>query len=313
MLVTGCPRSGTTFVGQSLSRHRSTDYFHEPLNPLCGLPSVETEYLDLADARASVSRREFEQLLDYRPMLRSATFARDTRWRRGAKAITGSRGPANLRLARVNPWSANVVVKDPFAVLSIPWLVEQHDFRSVAVVRHPAAVAASFERLGWDPGPSLRALRWEDPQLRMTPDHSSSREVRLARSAVLWRNLVSAIVNAPTLIVVHERISSDPISTLPQLADELGLPTGSAFDRHVRRSTSSTSRGRAVRSGPTQQFRRDSSQIFEETMAALTEHELDLIWEHCGDIAARWYGRNGLLPGDVFERAPDSEGAPASD
>jgi hypothetical protein len=48
------------------------------------------------------------------------------------------------------PWT-RVVIKDPFAMLSLPAIVEATDARPVLLYRHPAAGLASYRRMGWKP------------------------------------------------------------------------------------------------------------------------------------------------------------------
>jgi hypothetical protein len=43
------------------------------------------------------------------------------------------------------------VVKDPFALLSLPLLSEVTDARPVVLFRHPAALLQSYRRMGWRP------------------------------------------------------------------------------------------------------------------------------------------------------------------
>ena len=102
VLVTGCPRSGTTFVGTVLAFPRSVDYFHEPLNPDCGLPGVVRRYIDLDDPVHADAASQLEELLSYRPLLRGATYAPDRLPRRAAKRVVGGRGPAHLSVRRAS-------------------------------------------------------------------------------------------------------------------------------------------------------------------------------------------------------------------
>ena len=41
------------------------------------------------------------------------------------------------------------LLKDPFAVFSVPWFAKRLNCRVVITVRHPAAFTSSLQRLGW--------------------------------------------------------------------------------------------------------------------------------------------------------------------
>lgn len=42
------------------------------------------------------------------------------------------------------------LLKDPFAVFSVPWFAKKLNCQIVITVRHPAAFASSLQRLGWN-------------------------------------------------------------------------------------------------------------------------------------------------------------------
>lgn len=76
------------------------------------------------------------------------------------------------------PWT-RLVVKDPFAMLSVPVIVEETGALPVIVYRHPGAVLASYRRMGWTPDlDEVQAVLTEarstgGPDLPDFPDHGS--------------------------------------------------------------------------------------------------------------------------------------------
>lgn len=44
-----------------------------------------------------------------------------------------------------------VVIKDPFATLSLPVISRETSARVVLIYRHPGAVLVSYRRMGWRP------------------------------------------------------------------------------------------------------------------------------------------------------------------
>lgn len=300
VLVTGAPRSGTTFLGKALSSALRVDYFHEPLNPMCGLPSVRDEFVDLADDDHVAASEEFARLMDYEPMLTTAMYRRDRSYVRAVKQVIGSRGPFMLRLARVNPWSQHVVVKDPYASLSVRWLSERLDLQPIVVIRHPAAVAASFRRLGWNAHIVLGALGGR-------PGTLSADELDVARAvgpdpllsaALVWRVLVRHMADVPSIQVTHEALSETPDAVVRDLCTATGLPYTFATRRFLRSNTSSEGSPADVDSRRAQHFKRDSRSIFDAALAELDEAEIDQVWEITGELASRWYGRTSVSAGN---------------
>jgi hypothetical protein len=293
VLVTGCPRSGTTFVGRVLALPATVDYLHEPLNPACGVPSVRSPYVDLTDPRRADVASELEGLLEYRTALRGATYERDDRLRRVLKRAVPGRGPANLAMARINPWSKHVIIKDPFAARSIEWFADR-DVEVVALLRHPAAVAASYRRLGWD-GPPADLLRgsdnWSDDELcELERARSAS---GLEAAAAVWAVVTRRLVRDRRVrVVLHEQLSAEPAAAFAELREQLGLPWTRLAARRLERMTSGR-RGVAL-AGRTQQMRRSSTRISDEALASLRDAELRAIWRVAGDVASRWYGPAGI-------------------
>src|SRR5262249_37282472 len=150
ILVTGMPRSGTTWTAQMLAAG-GLIRLNEPLNPQHppgGFPGV----LDApVEHRFQYICAENEQpfLGAYRDMLRY----RYRLWpelRRNHTPGDLPRQANHLRLfleGRLR--HRRLLVADPFAVFSIPWFIERPGFRVVVVVRRPAATVSSRKRLGW--------------------------------------------------------------------------------------------------------------------------------------------------------------------
>lgn len=147
ILVTGAPRSGSTWVGNVLALDQNAAYIHEPFNKTCppgccraGFPEVftyvtpEIEGRYLAALRDTIGWRyslgaELRALRTPRQLARmTRDFAYfETMRRRGARTI----------------------LKDPLALFSADWLAQRFGAEVVVVIRHPAAFVASLRAAGW--------------------------------------------------------------------------------------------------------------------------------------------------------------------
>jgi len=297
--VTGMPRSGTTFLGRLLSMPMSVDYIHEPFNPDCGLPDADvllpyvTEGGELEDRYNAM----IESLLRYEGRLRTAYYHRDTPARRMVKWVLGSRGPFYLRLARLNVLRRAAVVKDPTGCLLTGYMTRRHGFRSIILVRHPVAVAASFQRLGWDARSHLLALAEQRDFSRDHPDHPSKEEVGdltpLEAAAVLWRVVNRALLSQAACderirLLRHEEVSEQPVAVVAALYRDLGLPWSERVRAAVVRQTADENPAEAPGSR-VQHFRRASSQLLLLRVSQLDPDSRRRVLDLTRDVALQLY------------------------
>lgn len=132
LLITGVPRAGTTWLARSLAVSAGTSLpGREPMNPrerqfalggqLDGWVRVEQ-----FNARAAALLRRCYAGREPRTYSRYGS-------RQWAAAFPGTR----------------VIIKDPFALLSLAAIYDATQALPVVIYRHPAAVLGSYRRMGW--------------------------------------------------------------------------------------------------------------------------------------------------------------------
>ncbi len=258
LVVFGIPRSGTTWVAESLAASGERHYVHEPDNealsvagylakdgmhrfPWSGDPALTPAYAGLF-ARALESRlvparsRRSEAL--WRISGTSRQRVKDGLAQRGGRHA--ARGRTSL-LARLEPLLADrgpggkpVLVKTVHATLALPWLAERLDFRPVVVVRHPASVVSSYLHLGMgdadrhlDAVPALREgpLRGVLPALDALDDPLARMG---AQVAIAYRLLAESTERLGIPVYRHETLCEDPVERLAALYAALDLPWSAA-------------------------------------------------------------------------------------
>ena len=155
VLVTGSHRSGTTWVGKMLACAPDMDYVHEPFNAdeqeRFADPSIDfkvkTWFLCAAGA---AEEHALQRALDRR--FRRTTAAWSNAWQvcreRGVtSAGTPLRFAKHAALRTVRP--QRVLMKDPIALFSAPWLHERCDMQVVCMIRNPLAFAGSLKKWDW--------------------------------------------------------------------------------------------------------------------------------------------------------------------
>lgn len=146
ILVTGSPRSGSTWVGNVLALDRNSGYVHEPFNNHCPPGLCRAGLHDFTYITAENEALYLDALSD--------TLA----WRYSTTAeLRTLRTPRGLaRLARdfayfeaMRQRGARMIVKDPLAIFSADWLAQRFGAQVVVIIRHPASFVASMRAAGF--------------------------------------------------------------------------------------------------------------------------------------------------------------------
>jgi Sulfotransferase family len=296
ILVTGAPRSGTTWVGRMLTLAPGVGYIHEPFNPttdagISGRPVQRFfEYVTPESEARYVSHveRSLRFSYDLRGQLSNVRSVRAA-GRTAADLFTFTR----LRLARARP-----LVKDPIAVFSAGWLADRFGMDVVVTIRHPAAFVASFTGLGYrhDFGSFLA-----EPALLadyLAPYENSIRRYAAApddpidEAVLLWRLVYSTVDRYRAeypgwSFVRHEDLSIDPLAGFGALYSTLGLEYTDEVQQAIREHTSAKNPDRLQEKHA---VRLDSRASLSGWRRALSEEQVDRIREGAADVWPAFYG-----------------------
>jgi len=279
LFLTGAPRSGTTWLAKLLSGDPAVDYLHEPFNPDGGLPGFDTPF-PVARGAADLSATQLgsiRNLLAYRASQRLIIYQVDSRSRRLAKALVGSRGQYQVRVSRFNYRRKAAIIKDPTGVFLTELLLTTFGIPGLVLVRHPYPVIESFLRLGLSAEPIIAALPHLPRPARqlIAADADNSEGTRgndIARLAFAWRIIygyVTAVLEplSPVHIARFEDYAADPMRA-ETLSAQLSLPwSGRSVSRVTRYSRPSHPTVRQTRYG--QQLWRNSAGLAKRIDGAL--------------------------------------------
>jgi hypothetical protein len=301
ILVTGAHRSGTTWVGKTLSASKKYAYISEPLNvhhrPGVLREPVDYWYLYICQDNEAPYLNAFREMLGFHyhtgeelKSLRSwkdlARFGRDW-W--------------NFILASINGNSA--LMKDPFAVFSAAWFADRLNCQVVITVRHPAAFVNSLKRLDWSfqiehlHAQPLLMRDWLKPfQDDIEIALSTRPNDIIGRSALLWKMIYTVVKSYQRdhpdfMIVRHEDLSREPITGYQRLFEQLGLQYTPDVQRTVIKSSDSSNPAeRSNRAVHTTQL--DSRANIDNWKNRLTDAEVSRIRTITGDVAAHFYSQD---------------------
>ncbi len=246
ILVTGAHRTGTTWVGRMLAADPDVAYISEPLNvlhrPGVMRTKVEYWYTYLADENGDVYLPALRETLAFHYHLPAELLSlRSThdflRMCRDVSIFT--RG----RLFHLRP-----LLKDPFAVFSLPWFAEHIGCSIIVTVRHPAGFASSLKRLNWPfdfrdllAQPLLMMHQLEPYRSQMA---SMPADDIIGQASLLWAIIYTGVAKVrqrmPFIrLVRHEDLSLDPVAGFRGLYEELGLHFTPEVERKILESSSS--------------------------------------------------------------------------
>jgi hypothetical protein len=303
ILVTGAPRSGTTFLGTMLSLNRSVSYIYEPMSRTHGLRDIPSPllYVRNGSRNEEVARRMTREMLAGR-----GSFRRPPPAATGlsspteiARRMIGSRVSLRYRTQVLNPMRRRWLLKDPWAAFASEWLHREIGTRTVVIVRHPVPTVLSYRRLGWDFQVDELTTMDElmtDHLTQMLDGIDLAALSGVESAALVWRIyyyvLGRYIDRNPDMIVLrHEDLCADPMNVLESLYDKLDL----RFDARVRKQVAAyTGQGNLVdgTAGQLHQLQRDSAAVATTWHGKVDPLELATIRTWTEPESARWYGED---------------------
>jgi len=274
VLVTGVPRSGTTWLARQLAGARLAAMpGREPMNPRTGqfaLGGTVASWVELREPSA-IQRRIL------------------ARCYRGQELRMFSRYGKNQWLAPL-PWSRNVV-KDPFALLSVPAIVACTSAIPVIVYRHPGAVLASYRRMGWTADSAeIRQLQGLPPATEPVDD--------VHAMAAFWNFLHGRVLSwldevPDALLVSHAEVSLGGEPALRSLLDACDLRPRRRARRPVERGAARPAGAPA--DGQLHGFARSPDEVVDGWRGRLAAEEVTVIENDTKQVWASLEGRRFSL------------------
>ncbi len=301
ILITGAPRSGTTFVGQMLALPREVIYLSEPFNKEIGIEGIDRAFAYLDDSNSADVRaydEVIEGLLTGRSRFRINPYrdAQPSTAKRAARVLFRSKPQLQYQLDTANPFKHRYLVKDPMACFASQYLQRHFSMQTVIIVRHPASTIASYKRLGWRY--NLHELtdqtnlmdRYLGPVLGgLTIENLTEIEEWSYLWLAIYTVLDAFLRDNPDMIMVrHEDLSLNPTSGFRALYQELGLEFTSkvraTIDRHTRAGNPIDPTGNKAHV-----LRRDSAKNLDRWRRILEPDEIAEITRLTGPLARKYY------------------------
>jgi hypothetical protein len=295
ILVTGMPRSGTTWVGRMLIASGELGYINEPFNLET---SPGTIRLPVQHWYTYVATENEERFLPPLLDLLNLDYRLVTQLRR-CRTRTDLQHTLKMWLSFVRSRGLRPLVKEPHAVFSAEWFLDRLGSEVVVTVRHPAAVVSSWKRLEWSfdfanllEQPTLMR-DWLEPFRAEMQEALSPGNDLVDRVALLWRVIYSVVEQyrqrSPHVhIVRHEDLSRDPLQHYASLYKALGLSFTSRAAAAVAASSASDN-PKETRADSPYETRIDSRANLDNWKKRLTAKEVGRIRRATETPASAYY------------------------
>lgn len=297
ILIAGCHRSGSTYVGKVLSKSGRFSYIQEPCNMDYGLQGIKHWYPYASSSNPTqynhIVDTLFENTFSYKSGIGETSGLQRIRRR-----LIGSRPRLygwlhGLLMHHFRP----MLIKDPLASMSAGYFHQAHAVTVILLVRHPAAFYKSLKRMNWRfdfanflDQPELMENHLE----RYRPALENPPSAFLDEAALLWLCIYQVLFDQfeqqgeNCLIIRHEDICLDPLGQFGNIFDCCGIPLSAKVARYIR----ATSVGGSVeaRGASVHDFHRNAAELAFSWRSTLSETETGRIKEITGDLASKYYG-----------------------
>lgn len=252
IVITGCPRSGTTWVGTTVGDSEEVLYLYEPFN------DHAPHHLRLPERYVYVPEHADQDVLDGVSGLLKLGSLRG-RVRLAGRAVRLGADfrrelPATLALRELVQFprsfarARRACIKDPLAFFAAEWLAAKHDAQVVVTVRHPAGMVSSYIKLQWPceaesllRQPGLRA-EFTDPLAAEIEHFRAHPEDRLGGLILQWKIFAQAAVelhrrHPDWLFVSHECLCESPVAYFKTIFTYLNLDFSEQIERKILADT----------------------------------------------------------------------------
>ena len=254
VVVAGMARAGTSWVAEMLKAAGGFVHLNEPFNPkhppglspgILNAP-VPVGYVYVTGENSAVYRDALTDTFRFR-YRHLAELRANHAWFDVAKMAKYS---AAFALGAVR--GKRPLLDDPYASLASEWIADEFDGEVVVLVRHPAAMVASYRKLGYRAhlrhflDQPLLMRDWLEPW-RAEMESLVETDDRVAQVATFWRALHHVLAEmaerSPRLHVVrYEDLCLDPEGGYERLFAAVGVDFNEAARAEVVRGTTGSSK-----------------------------------------------------------------------
>ncbi|MCC7543608.1 sulfotransferase [bacterium] len=299
ILVTGCPRSGTTFLGKILSLPREVGYVREPFNRDFGLAGLEHEfpYLYAGMEQETYYRSMIDAIFNGTATFRKLPPSEASRIsQRIGRAIFGGGSNYSYIKAMTNPLVDRLLLKDPMISLGSEYLHSEYDMDVVVILRKPLPNIASMRRVGMQHSIDklIRQKELYEFYLKDVLDQKiRSDDSMLEQQILLWLTINTVLKhyidrNPRFIVVKHHELAKSPIAETKRIYQKLGLEFTPSILAKIKDYTSPKNVS-GVTTGKMHVLKRNSRAIADVRPGVFSDDEERLIHERTHELVSELF------------------------
>jgi hypothetical protein len=309
ILVTGGPRTGTTWVGRVIAKAHPVYYIHEPFNIgnrkcACGF-KAENWFQCISMQNDHIAKTHFSHLCG--PSFQRYNLLNLVEeFRLHNAKLTILRNLKNFVISIIKD---RRLIKDPLAIFSTEWLASTFKMDVLVMVRHPAAFVNSYKNLNWThPLSHFLNQPWLIKQY-LAPfesqihEHMANEQDLVDQAAFLWKLIYHTVLKYQRtypnwIFVQYEYLSSNPVIEFRTIFDRLNLKFSKRISDFVAEITDSQN---PVDTKDPYSITRNSTGNVWKWRDQLSTREVERIKIVVSDIANEFYPESSWhSPGEVL-------------
>lgn len=294
ILITGCHRSGSTWIGNVLKATNQIIYVPEPLNfkikqnlhhfsgrnEALWFPAIE--FMD-----QSVYRSGFEKILSRKVLASDFDFT----------AFEDIKTWVSLRVRFFG--NRRILLKDPIALFSSNWLYENYNTQNIILIRRPEAFISSIKKNKWEF--DFNHLKCQEQFIdtylkeykKEIFKHAEKKYDIVDQGILLWNVFYSFVSQMKVkykdwYFVSHEDISLNPIEEFEKIFLYLNIDFNSKAREYIRSTTNSKNTIEREDEN-VHVLNRNSKEVINTWRNRLYDSEIEKIQKETEDIRLRFY------------------------
>lgn len=292
LLVTGSNRSGSTWLGNVLAASGKVDIIIEPLNPnrynRYQKSTLPYWYLKMNDTISESLKNNIHKTIDSYLSIQYQTAFTNFFTAYENHSLTTS------FYKRIRKASKPIkLMKDPTALFSAPWLVDNFQLSPIVIIRHPAAYVLSIKEKNWwfDFSNLVEQEYFFEGPLSVFKEEviafqkeASTKDI-IENASLFWKLCYAQVLYYKEVFpewcyVKHEDLSTHPFEEFAKVFEYAGVPFNDQAKAYISKTTHSDTNTR---------FTRNSSQNATKWQTQLNTDEITRIHSYTQVIADSFY------------------------
>lgn len=294
ILVTGTHRSGTTWVGRTLSQTKNVELVYEPFNLETTRYNFDYKFDQWFEhvptsPKCNVIKKEFDQYIPNSVFQYPAKICRETGYSLKTPLIY-------LKYLMLSGDRPRYLLKDPIALLSAGWLYERYDLKVVCMIRNPLAFAGSLKKQGWDFNfknfldQKELMNTWLKP-FKEQMEKTDRKSDFIDRVSLLWNVLNFVILEYKEkypewFFIKHGQLARNPVEKYRKMFEYLNLEFNEETEKYIREYTSKKNPMEATSNAYQP---RDAKKTIEAWRERLTDEEIERVREATSEMYKKLY------------------------